>query len=313
MDLETQDLLVTLVSTLQTLPAARFLPSRNGSKSLFYDLLRLNAAVSSAEFDVERIRPLLDAILDNKSDEVIWENVYAAVTESTPPPRPASSIQQTPWLRSTGSFANSTVYRRFFDNVLKEELGPMYVGVPGFFEGFFGEVADLKPVAQAVFDKCTEGDTPLYYKEGGWHGWPDGGKERDVLRWFAQLTEQLLDFAEDHHAGPQHRRRAVTRPHQPLQGFTVLLVGFTTSHSCGLFISCTLLYLEASRPGLNGTSHSEIMLAVVFNFGQTAALIIAIISSVIALATDNQFYWLGPLYLVVLQFNVGINVGSSNM
>ncbi|KAF2627495.1 hypothetical protein BU25DRAFT_410649 [Macroventuria anomochaeta] len=52
---ETQDLLVTLVSTLQALPPAQFLRSRNGSKALFHDLLRLNAAVSSADFDVKRI------------------------------------------------------------------------------------------------------------------------------------------------------------------------------------------------------------------------------------------------------------------
>ena len=90
------------------------------------DLLNLNLAVYSDNFDIELIIPLLRAVLNNEPDEVIWNKVYTAVTESTPP-RPASSIQQTPWLRSTSSFANPTEHRKYVDDVLKEELGPMYV------------------------------------------------------------------------------------------------------------------------------------------------------------------------------------------
>lgn len=119
-------------------------------------------AVNADDFDAERLIPLLQAVLREEPDDVIWNKVYAAVAASTPPPRPASSIQQTPWLRSTGSFANSTEHRKYVDDVLKEELGHMYVGVPGFFNAFFGEVADLRLAAQAVFNKCKEEDTPLY-------------------------------------------------------------------------------------------------------------------------------------------------------
>jgi hypothetical protein len=66
--------------------------------------------------------------------------------------------------------------------MLKEELGPMYVGVPGFFEAFFGEIPGLQPAAQAVFKRCKAGDNPLYQEESGWQGWPDGARERDMLR-----------------------------------------------------------------------------------------------------------------------------------
>jgi hypothetical protein len=128
---ETQDLLIALISALQALPAARLLHSRNGSKTLFHDLLRLNAAVSSDDFDAERIPPLLDAILTLQPDDSIWDRVYDAVTESTPPPRPSLSFQQTPLSTNTGSFANSTERRKHVDNVLKEELGPLYVGILG--------------------------------------------------------------------------------------------------------------------------------------------------------------------------------------
>ena len=241
MYIEIQDLLVALVSALQTLPASRFLYSKNGSKNLFHDLLRLNLAVSSDNFDIERIRPLLDAVLNNEADEIIWDKVYNAIAESTPPPRPVSSIQQTPWRRNTSSFVNSTEHRKYVDDVLKEELGPMYVGIPGFFEAFFGEVAGLEPAAQAVFEKCKEEDNPLYREESGWQSWPERARERDVLSWFAQLTGQLFDFAEEHQPVSGARRRPLAQPHQPLQGSTAnrkLDVGFVDDPSAGVDSKC---------------------------------------------------------------------------
>ena len=43
----------------------------------------------------------------------------------------------------------------------------MYVGVPGFYETFFGNVAET--AAKATFKKWREGDNPLHY-EGEWVG-----------------------------------------------------------------------------------------------------------------------------------------------
>jgi hypothetical protein len=53
------------------------------------------------------------------------------------------------------------------DNILKEELGPLYVGIPNLYKAFFRGVEGLKTVSAAVFKKCKEGDNPLY-AEGGW-------------------------------------------------------------------------------------------------------------------------------------------------
>ncbi|KAF2844333.1 hypothetical protein T440DRAFT_460691 [Plenodomus tracheiphilus IPT5] len=238
---ETQDLLVTLISALQALPAARLLHSRNGSRNLFHDLLRLNAAVSSNEFDAERIRPLLDVILNNQPDEVVWDRVYNAVIESTPPPRPTSSFQQTPLSINTGSFANSTEHRKHVDDVLKEELGHLYVGIPGFAEAFFGDVPGLRLVAQAVLDKCKEGESPLFRVESGWEGWPEGAKEKEVLSWFAPLIDRLLDLAEGHRPVSGIRRRPLAQPHQPLQGSTAdrkLDIGFVDDPNAGVDSKC---------------------------------------------------------------------------
>ncbi|KAF1980438.1 hypothetical protein BU23DRAFT_444835 [Bimuria novae-zelandiae CBS 107.79] len=237
---DTQNLSLALVSALQILPAARLLHSKTGS-SLFSHLSKLNSAISSDDFDIERIRPLWNAVLNKQSDDVIWNKAEAVVTESTPPSRPPSSFQQTPWLRSTSSFANSTEHRKYVDDVLKEELGPMYVGIPGFFEAFFGEIAGLKLAAQAVFERCKAGDNPLYREESGWQGWPEGARERDVLRWFAEVTGQFVDLAEEHQPASRARRRPLAQPHQPLQGSTAdrkLDVGFVDDPSAGLHSKC---------------------------------------------------------------------------
>ena len=52
--------------------------------------------------------------------------------------------------------------------MIKDELGEVHVGIPGFFSAFFEGVADLRRMVQAVFDKCKGGDNPLYREDGGW-------------------------------------------------------------------------------------------------------------------------------------------------
>jgi hypothetical protein len=186
-------------------------------------------AVNADDFDVERILLLLQTTLRKESDNVVWNAVYDAVTESTPPPRATSSFQQTPLSINTGSFANSTEHRKHVDDVLKEELGHLYVDIPGFFKAFFGDVLGLRPAAQAVFDKCKEGDNPLFWIDSGWQGWPEGAKEKDVLSWFAPLTDRLLDLAEGHRPVSGIRRRPLAQPHSlckaplPIANWTLAL------------------------------------------------------------------------------------------
>jgi hypothetical protein len=121
-----------LLSTSQIYPVARLLPSSGNGKNLFDDLLRLSSAVNSGEFEPDRIKPLLrSAVTDIPDDTVIWNHLYEAVTESTPPPRPIpSSIQQTPLSQNTSGLVNSSEFRQDVDPILKLELGPLYAGLP---------------------------------------------------------------------------------------------------------------------------------------------------------------------------------------
>ena len=53
------------------------------------------------------------------------------------------------------------------DNILKEELSPLYIRIPNLYKAFFRGVEDLKAVSAAVFKKYKEGDNLLYAK-GSW-------------------------------------------------------------------------------------------------------------------------------------------------
>ena len=54
-------------------------------KKLFDNLSELTLAVNANDFDIERIIPLLKAVLSKKSHYVIWDKVYSVITEFTPP------------------------------------------------------------------------------------------------------------------------------------------------------------------------------------------------------------------------------------
>jgi hypothetical protein len=57
-------------------------------------------------------------------------------------------------------------YRKYIDYILKEELGPLYVGIPSLYKAFFRRVEGLKEVSAAIFKKYKEGDNLLYAKGG---------------------------------------------------------------------------------------------------------------------------------------------------
>lgn len=174
--------------------------------------------MNSDDFDLDRIKPLLRvALADHRDDGLIWARVYDAVTESTPPPRPiASSIQQTPWLRNTSSFANSSEHRKYVDNVLREELGPMYVDLRDFHKTYFGNVQNLETASKTFFEECLQGSDPLF--GNGWKGWPQEAKQDDVLSWFTDFTEKLAAFAESYNSAPAYKRRPLAKPDELIAG-----------------------------------------------------------------------------------------------
>jgi hypothetical protein len=87
--------------------------------------------------------------------------------------------------------------KKHFDGALRDELdSSLYIDVPGFFDTFFGDVANLTSVADVIFRKCQGGKDPLYIEEGGWRDWPKDAKEDQVLKWLKELVDRFLEFAK---------------------------------------------------------------------------------------------------------------------
>ncbi|KAF1996945.1 serine/threonine-protein kinase Sgk2 [Amniculicola lignicola CBS 123094] len=226
-----QDHALDLISALQILPASRLLPSGSGGKNLFSDLSRLNLAINAGDFDVGRVIPLLTAVFNNESDDIIWGKVYDAVAESistaavkpsTPPPsdpRPSASFQQTPWTFNTGSFADTSDLRKDVDPILKNEVeGNLRVDHPDVFTTFFRRIPRLHEMTTAVFQSCKDAEPPLFQGGVGWVDWPTGCEEAAVLRFLRRHTDQLLLYADEHDFHPAKRRRCITTPNKPVPG-----------------------------------------------------------------------------------------------
>ncbi|KAH6611293.1 hypothetical protein Trco_001313 [Trichoderma cornu-damae] len=241
-----------ILATLQILPATQRLRSASSNKLLFKDILDAFLDVSTDEFDVSRIKPLLKVVFDNSEDAAVWTQVYKAFSKASPSPPPipspvaslsttattataaaaadtrdaaaisavtsTQSVHETPWTRSTASILNSSETRREVDTILKKELGDLRVDIRGFRESFFACVPDLEIAAAAVFDRCREGDEPVFVQEG-WHGWPAEAREADVLLWFENITTRLEELAADYRpANLTYRRKLLAQSRTSLRG-----------------------------------------------------------------------------------------------
>ncbi|KAH8746956.1 hypothetical protein F5883DRAFT_700119, partial [Diaporthe sp. PMI_573] len=79
---------------LQGLWASRLLCSGSRGKNLCDDLSRLSTAINSNDFNLNCTKPLLSAVLANKLDDKIWDQVYRTIIQITLPSRPiALSLQ----------------------------------------------------------------------------------------------------------------------------------------------------------------------------------------------------------------------------
>lgn len=52
------------------------------------------------------------------------------------------------------------------DDVLREELGQLYVGLRGFHNAYFSDVAGLRAASEAFYKECLEGGDPFFGNNG---------------------------------------------------------------------------------------------------------------------------------------------------
>ncbi|KAI9775934.1 MAG: hypothetical protein M1839_000723 [Geoglossum umbratile] len=204
----------------------------------------LSLQVELGEFDIRSAIPLLTKVLDKAQDVDIWDAVYdlVTITQSTPPPRPLPYLNRTPISFNTGSLANTSEYRKYFDGALKDELdSSLYVDVPGFFDAFFSGVTVLQSLAEVVFKKCQEGEDSLYKAEGGWRSWPKEAPEKEVLEWFKNVINKFLRFTEENGSTPKIGQRPLGQPGQHLSGSTAkwkLDIGFANAIETSKNLRC---------------------------------------------------------------------------
>ncbi|KAJ8131534.1 hypothetical protein O1611_g2086 [Lasiodiplodia mahajangana] len=206
-----RDLALSLIPLLLGHPVSRLLPSRTGRVSLGADLRWLDSSLESGDLSLNRIRPLLTAVLTNASDTDVWKQVYHTVAESAT------------WQYTASSVMNSSEERDRINEELTDELGVMYVDVPNFQEAFFGGIPDLKTASEDIFQKCTQGTQPLFQQQG-WAGWPEDARLDSVLTWFANLVERLLQLAQHCKSTAQ---RLLAQPNTPPNGSVA---------GCGLYV-----------------------------------------------------------------------------
>ncbi|QUC21727.1 uncharacterized protein UV8b_05970 [Ustilaginoidea virens] len=223
-----------LAISLATLPVSNMLHLTSGRTTLRTHLQRLGSAISSPHAGhcvIDDLKPLLEmAMSDQTRDEQIWDFLSTTAVETTPPPQPAAtSLQQTPF-RSTSSVLNSPELRRHMDQLLTQELGSFSVDVPNFCDVFFGGIQELDNLSRTVFNRCLEGDDPLF--NGKWTKWPVNPTQENVLPWFTDLVPKLEAFAACSGSAPTRRRKLLAQPRTPLLGSTgkrSMDIGFVNS------------------------------------------------------------------------------------
>lgn len=92
----------------------------------------------------------------------------------------------------------------------------MYVGLPEFWDKYFGGMDDLKTASEAFLKQCVEEPSPMF--ANGWTGWPTDAREDHVLDWFAGFYERLATFATDRRPALSRQRRPLAKPNKPIDG-----------------------------------------------------------------------------------------------
>ncbi|GFN19185.1 protein kinase family protein [Aspergillus tubingensis] len=239
-----QNLTLQLLLDLEHSAICELTPRYSRAAAL-HNIQKLKSAVLSEGFDLSLVQPILASAIACTPDNDLWESINDAVTEYT-----HASSQQTQRVHNTSSFATLSEHHQYIDQILKAEIGPLYVGIPQFYSAFFGCVSGLQEASRAVFGRCMEGRNPLFVADR-WEGWPGDANQEDVLTWLSDLTDKLADLSKDYRPESAQLRRPLARPNKPIQGSTEerkLDIGFVSDINAGKDTKC--LWAEILVPGV---------------------------------------------------------------
>ncbi|PKY06361.1 hypothetical protein P168DRAFT_279806 [Aspergillus campestris IBT 28561] len=169
------------------------LPSLSGRDVFRNDLGWLIPDALSNESDISRVLSPLSSVLDNEPDVTIWRKAYSAAINRTPPPRPVVTRNEASSSPTMWPMADSFEYERRADAMLEQELGSMYIDVPGFFDAYLGRAEEVETAAATIMRSF--GEDSIYDNSMGWTDWPRAAQKQDVHHWLGQKFFLLRDLA----------------------------------------------------------------------------------------------------------------------
>ena len=221
------------------------------------DIASLDSRFTLDQLDITLIRPLLKLVVNWKSDAEVWAALYDLVLQaSLTHPRPdrpsiASLVQGTPNSYQSGSFQNMSMPVEEVKKALKCEPNSSFeLNNPNFIATIFAKDRQVADAADAVFNKCCEGEAPKFLKR--WHGWEDH-MEPDVQRSFENLIKFIMTLLDSANIKPPSKRQFVPSPNTKLLGTVKLkpdicLANGTDRPSWGQ----VLVPIELKAPGRDG-------------------------------------------------------------
>jgi Fungal protein kinase len=186
---DAKNLILDLVLSLQFLPAARSLRSRNDLNSLSGDLGVFFSHLDSGEVNAKSMAQLLRLVVELADDLDIWNAVYSLVTRSkrTPPTVCNEIFQDTP-LRSTSSSQQGSeqTHDEIDDRILQEIDGCVYSNTRGFYKKYFEERSWSSAVEQIARDANPQ------IINNRWTDYPEVPSQAAFMGWLKTFQEKFF-------------------------------------------------------------------------------------------------------------------------
>src|SRR4051812_27935901 len=179
-----KNLVLDLILALQTLTAARILPSRISDRTLSADLAMLFIRVDSNQFDIKSAVHLVEQVVDHASDTDIWSAVFALVALTTPKPTTPPTVFHkaafdTPLKSTTSSLQGSEQIHDVLDQCLVQEIdGCVYEDTKGFYGKYFEGKTWSEDAEQIARDANPQ------IIDGKWSDYPNDTSQGAFLEWF---------------------------------------------------------------------------------------------------------------------------------
>ncbi|THV43834.1 hypothetical protein BGAL_0875g00010 [Botrytis galanthina] len=191
-----QQLVIKVLVRISSLEACLLLPSTTNRKNLQMDVSELVVTINTNNsLDLAYNKPLLNAIIANKPDQEIWDQVYNTVNKYALPPRKVTpptafekAVLDTPLRSSSASLTGVDQIHETVDQRILEELtGRVYNNVEGFYERYFKGKSWTKDTRD-IYKKSR-----AQYAESRWSGWPEPSLQDPFFEWFMKFQDTFLN------------------------------------------------------------------------------------------------------------------------